>query len=97
MALTTTVHDLITVEGLREFILTPEGRQTIQVLIRENKKRKIGINMMDLIVCGAIPPYNLLLGGKLVAMLMVSPQVVHDYRQKYQYAISNIASSYLTV
>lgn len=93
MSLTTTMHNLATIEGLRKFVLTPEGKQTVQVLVRENKKRKIGINMMDLIVCGAIPPYNFLLGGKLVSMLMVSPQIVHDYRQKYQNAISNIASN----
>jgi hypothetical protein len=92
IALATTTHNIMTIEGLREFIRTPEGRQTFQVLVRENKKRKIGINMMDLIVCGALPPYNFLLGGKLVAMLMVSPRIVHDYRQKYQYAVSDIAS-----
>lgn len=92
MALAMTTHPIMTIAGLREFIRTTEGRQTIQVLVRENKKRKIGINMMDLIVCGALPPYNFLLGGKLVAMLMTSPRIVHDYRQKYQHAVSNIAS-----
>jgi len=30
----------------------------------------------DLTICGAIPPYNEVLGGKLVAMLMMSPVVV---------------------
>ena len=38
-----------------------------------NKKTKIGSSMMDIIVCGAIPPYSEMLGGKLVSMLMASP------------------------
>jgi hypothetical protein len=92
MAITQTSHNITTIEGLREFIRTPAGGQAVQTLIRENKKRRIGINMMDLIVCGALPPYNFLLGGKLAAMLMVSPRIIHDYRQKYQGAKSNIAS-----
>jgi hypothetical protein len=80
------------IKGLRLLWETPEGQFAIKTLIRENKKRKIGINMMDIIVCGGIPPYNHLLGGKLVAMLMTSPQVVHDYKQKYKNSASNIAS-----
>ena len=47
---------------------------------------------MDIIVCGAIPPYNELLGGKLVAMLMASPQVIHDYARRYSGQASEIAS-----
>lgn len=84
--------ELETVEGLRAFIEDQTGKQTLQTLIRENKKRKVGINMMDIIVCGAIPPYNFVLGGKLVAMMMTSPQVIYDYRQKYKDAVSDIAS-----
>ena len=36
----------------------------------------------DLTICGAIPPYNEVLGGKLVAMLMMSPEVVAEYRRR---------------
>lgn len=32
----------------------------------------------DLTIRGAIPPYNEVLGSKLVAMLMMSPEVVAD-------------------
>jgi hypothetical protein len=48
--------------------------------------------MMDIIVCGSVPPYNMLLGGKLVAMLLTSPQIVHDYQEKYAGYASTIAS-----
>ena len=35
-------------------------------------------------MCGAVPPYNALLGGKLVAMLAASPEVVLEYRRRYR-------------
>jgi hypothetical protein len=79
-------------EGLRIFWKTTDGQQAIKTLVRENKKRRIGINMMDIIVCGSVPPYNMLLGGKLVAMLLTSPQIVHDYQEKYAGYASTIAS-----
>jgi len=39
--------------------------------------------MMDGYVVGAVPPYNRLLGGKLVACLLRSKEVVQDFRKKY--------------
>ena len=47
---------------------------------------------MELNVCGAIPPYNEILGGKLVALLATSPQVIHDYKERYSNKASMIAS-----
>ena len=47
---------------------------------------------MELNVCGAIPPYNEILGGKLVALLATSPQVIHDYKERYESKPSEIAS-----
>jgi hypothetical protein len=49
--------------------------------------------MMDIIVCGAVAPYGAILGGKLVSMLMCSPEVVQMYSKKYEKAQSIIASS----
>ncbi len=92
IALDNCTSDLDSVEGLRSFVRDQKGKHALQTLIRENKKRRVGINMMDIIVCGAVPPYNFLLGGKLVAMLMISPQVVYDYKQKYKHYKSDIAS-----
>src|SRR5690606_19610910 len=46
----------------------------------------------ELNVCGAVPPYNYILGGKLVALLALSPQVVQDYRKRYGSRASDIAS-----
>jgi hypothetical protein len=78
--------------SLREFWQLTEGNRAIRTLIRANKKRKVGINLMDIIVCGAVAPYNILLGGKLVTMLLAGPQVVSEYAEKYRNYASNIAS-----
>lgn len=56
------------------------------------KNRHIGTSILELNVCGAIPPYNELLGGKLTALLMLSPRVVADYRERYGGRPSDIAS-----
>jgi hypothetical protein len=31
--------------------------------------------MLEISTCGAIPPYNHLLGGKLAALLLFSPEI----------------------
>ena len=53
----------------------------------------VGIDMMDITVCGAIAPYNRILGGKLVCTLLTSPEVVEYYRRRYDGQESIIASS----
>ena len=47
---------------------------------------------MEIITCGAVAPYQKILGGKLVAMLMASPQVVADVGKRYKGKVSLIAS-----
>ncbi len=41
------------------------------------------VNMMDAYVLGAVPPYNFLLGGKLIASLTRSKEVVNTFAEKY--------------
>src|SRR5439155_6375940 len=57
------------------------------------KAEHVGVDMMDMIICGAIAPYNLLLGGKLVCLMSTSPEVVQFYRARYGEQASIIASS----
>jgi hypothetical protein len=80
-----------------EFIETalgePRGRRAIKTALKEVKKRRAGAGMMNIMVCGAIPPYNHLLGGKLVGMAVAGPEVISEYQRKYEDSISNIASS----
>jgi hypothetical protein len=70
----------------------PEGRRALRIALRSLKKRHVGASMMDITTCGAVPPYGPLLTGKLVALLMASPQVVADYQARYAEATSHIAS-----
>ena len=81
-----------TSEWLKTLISSEEGRKAVNVALVANRKTKIGSNMMEIIVCGSIPPYNQLLGGKLVSILACSPQVVRDYTDKYANQVSEIAS-----
>ena len=79
-------------EKLLYLLSNEEGRKAINTALIENRKCKIGSNMMDIIVCGSIPPYNELLGGKLISMLACSPTVINDYTTRYRNQISEIAS-----
>ena len=71
----------------------PAARSAIGQLVRTVKAEHVGIDMMDITVCGAIAPYNRLLGGKLVCTLLTSPEVVQQYRKRYDGQESIIASS----
>lgn len=42
------------------------------------------VSMMDLYVCGAVPPYSYLLGGKLICYMMMSNEVRKLFRRKYR-------------
>lgn len=80
-------------QKLENLLSNPKGRKAINTALIANRKCKIGSNMMDIVVCGSIPPYNELLGGKLVSMLACSPIVIRDYTKKYKRKVSEIASS----
>lgn len=77
---------------LRQLLRTEDGRRAVEIVLRRIKQQAIAENVMEIITCGAVSPYSQLLGGKLVAMLMASPQVVVDVRQRYEGKVSLIAS-----
>jgi hypothetical protein len=68
-------------------------RQAVATIIRQVKAAHVGVDMMDVTVCGAVAPYNHILGGKLVALMMASPEVRREYQRRYKRAPSIIASS----
>lgn len=78
---------------LRTLTETATGRRIISKIVRKAKADRVGVAMADITVCGAIQPYNALLGGKLVSMLSISPAVVAEYQRRYANAVSQIASS----
>ena len=80
-------------ERLALLLSKPAGRRAVQTILRHVRAAHVGVDMLDITVCGAVAPYGALLGGKLASLLMASPQVVTAYRRRYQRAQSVIASS----
>jgi hypothetical protein len=78
---------------LETLLASGTGRAALLKVVRLARSMTVGTEIADLTVCGAVPPYNALLGGKLVAMLATSPEVVLEYRRRYQSLPSIIASS----
>ena len=76
----------------KAFAASEDGQSAIRRALVAQKTKHIGSSMMELNVCGAIPPYNEILGGKLVALLALSPQIMHDYKERYGARPSEIAS-----
>lgn len=74
---------------------TPDeaGQHAVETVVRRIKQKALAEHVLELITCGAVPPYGEILGGKLVAMLMASPRVVADVRRRYEGRISLIASA----
>ncbi len=71
----------------------PNGRRAVETALRRTKQEALASNVMELITCGAVPPYRRILGGKLVALLMLSREVVRDVDQRYGDRVSIIASA----
>jgi uncharacterized protein DUF4338 len=57
--------------------------------VKDRAKRLV--NVMDAYVLGAIPPYNLLLGGKLVSCLVRTRDIYRDFERKYSSAYGIIS------
>jgi hypothetical protein len=82
-----------TAEKLAKLAKTGYGSDAIRRVLKKAKADRVGIAVADISVCGAVQPYNALLGGKLTAMMAASPEVVNQYRRRYAHAESEIASS----
>lgn len=78
---------------LERALQTEEGIRAVEVSLRRIKQQVIASSVMELITCGAVPPYREVLGGKLVAMLMLSSQVADDFAERYEGRVSLIASA----
>ena len=60
-----------------------KGNDMISRVLREIRIKALAENIMDVSVCGAIAPYNEILGGKLIATLMASQEVRELFRSRY--------------
>ena len=81
------------IDDVRRITTNREGCRIIKRVLRKAKADRVGISMADITVCGAVPPYSPILGGKLVSMLAASPEVTETYEKRYREAESEIASS----
>ncbi len=75
-----------------ETLESNEFQNAIKIALAANKSAKIGANLLELTTCGAIRPYNQILAGKLVALLMLSPIINANYRRRYGTEPSIISS-----
>jgi len=80
-------------EFIENAIDSDKGQKALRTALKETKKRRVGAGMMNIQVCGAIPPYNHILGGKPAAMALTGPEVINHYREKYEGYKSKIASA----
>lgn len=79
-------------DGLLRMLDDLNGRRALDAILRRVKQRAIAENVMEITTCGAVAPYGDVLGGKLAAMLLCSPQVARDFAERYTGRASLIAS-----
>lgn len=79
--------------SLEKAVKAAAGRDAIGTVLKYVKSVHAGINVLDISVCGAVPPYSPLLGGKLVAMMLAGPAVIQAYAEAYRASPSIIASA----
>lgn len=80
------------VDAIKALAISSEGQHALDIALAEFRKYGLSSQVADVSVCGAIHPYNEILGGKLVALLLLSREVQKAYRERYGGQISVIAS-----
>lgn len=78
--------------NLHEIFNDSKIKSLASQLVRMIKAEHVGVHMMDITVCGAVAPYNHLLGGKLACMLLCSSEMTKYYNERYSMQTSIIAS-----
>jgi hypothetical protein len=77
---------------LHQLLRHPDGQRALDIAMQEVRKAGLASQVADVSVCGAVAPYNHLLVGKLVALLMASNEVLDAYRARYSSQVSLISS-----
>jgi len=80
------------VKALGQLLAGRTGQRAIDIAMTELRKAGLSSEIADVSVCGAVHPYNEILGGKLVALLLTSREVRDAYARRYGGQISVIAS-----
>ena len=80
-------------KAITVLIQTDEGRRAINIGLEYMRQNIYSTQAADLNVCGAVAPYNELIGGKLVTLLSTSKNVLEKYEENYKKEISIISSA----
>lgn len=80
-------------KAITALIQTDEGRRAINIGLEYMRQKIYSTQAADLNVCGAIAPYNELIGGKLVTLLSTSKEVLEKYEENYKKEVSIISSA----
>jgi hypothetical protein len=76
----------------KDLLSQEEFIRALVIGLREIKKIGLASRLLEVIVCGAVPPYRELLAGKLMALTLASADVRALYRNRYREQASEIAS-----
>lgn len=79
-------------QAFERLISARSGQRAIDIALTEFRKTGLSSQVADVSICGAVAPYNELLGGKLVALLLASSEVRSHYSERYGGQVSVIAS-----
>lgn len=75
--------ELVDPNAMEGALAKDQVRSAIHIILEALKGRRAGANLLEITTCGAVAPYSRILGGKLVALLMLSPRIGADYRRRY--------------
>lgn len=64
----------------------------LRVALLQRQTRFVASQVADVSVCGAVPPYGPILGGKLAALAALSSDVAAAYHDRYAARVSEISS-----
>lgn len=79
-------------QALDRLFQTRDGKRALDIVLAEFRKAGLSSEVADVSICGAVHPYNELLAGKLVALLLASQDVRDAYARRYGGQISVITS-----
>ncbi len=69
-----------------------DATRGLRLALLQRQNRLVAAQVADVCVCGAVPPYGPLLGGKLAALIALSREVAAAYHQRYDGKASEITS-----
>jgi len=78
--------------ALEQLFTTRSGQRALDIALTEIRKAGLSSEVADVSICGAVEPYNAVIGGKLVALVLTSREVRDAYARRYGKQVSVIAS-----